>query len=103
MRAAAILPRTLRDLRGVGSSIEADLKSLGIHTVDQLARQEGITLYNQLNALTGVRQDPCVLDTFNCAIAQARNPNLSTEQKNWWWWSQQRKLAVTNRVATHIA
>ena len=83
--------RTLRQIRGVGKSIEANLHALGIHTVDQLAASDGLALYEGLNRLTGVRQDPCVLDTFRCAVAQARNTDLPAEQTNWWWWSQQRK------------
>jgi nucleotidyltransferase/DNA polymerase involved in DNA repair len=85
--------RTLRDLQGVGASIEKDLNLLGIETVGQLARHEGLFLYNCLTELKG-RQDPCVLDTFNCAVAQARYPNLPREQTNWWWWSRERKRAL---------
>lgn len=87
--------RRLRDLRGVGVSIEANLKQLGVSTVGELARQDGDSLYEALCELTRTRQDPCVLDTFRCAVAQARNPKLPVEQRNWWWWSRQRKSAVS--------
>ncbi len=86
--------RRLRDLRGIGVSIEANLKQLGVRTVGELARHNGDSLYEALCELTGTRQDPCVLDTFRCAVAQARNPKLQVEQCNWWWWSRQRKSAV---------
>jgi hypothetical protein len=75
----------------VGKAIEADFHMLGIQTVSELARTDGTVLYERLNKLTGVRQDPCVLDTFRCAVAQARNAKLPAEQTNWWWWSRQRK------------
>jgi hypothetical protein len=88
-------PRKLRDLRGVGKSIEENLHLLGIQTVAQLSRASGQGLYTRLNELTGVRQDPCVLDTFNCAVAQARDANLPLEQTNWWWWSRERKRALS--------
>ena len=87
--------RRLRDLRGVGISIEADLKQLGVHTVGELARRDGDSLYEALCERTKTRQDPCVLDTFRCAVAQARNPELPVEQCNWWWWSRQRKSAIS--------
>lgn len=87
-------PRSLRDLRGVGQSIEADLHALGIHTVDELAECDGFALYRRLNEMTGVRQDPCVLDTLRCAVAQAQDPNLPVDQTNWWWWSSQRKSTL---------
>jgi hypothetical protein len=83
--------RSLRDLVGVGRSIEADLRSLGVKTVTQLSSCDGEDLYHKLCRKTGTRQDPCVLDTFRCAVAQARNPYLPLEQRNWWWWSRQRK------------
>jgi len=87
--------RGLRDLRGVGKSIEGDLKLLGVKTVAQLARSDGQDLYERLNKLTGARQDPCVLDTFNCAVAQARDPHLPPEKTNWWWWSRERKRGLS--------
>jgi len=87
--------RTLRDLRGVGKSIEEDLKLLGITTVLELTRNDGHKLYERLNTITGVRHDPCVLDTFRCAVAQARDPRLPPEQTNWWWWSRERKRALS--------
>jgi len=86
--------RRLRDLRGVGASIEADLRQLGVDSVRELARRDGASLYEALCDLTKSRQDPCVLDTFRCAVAQARNPKLPVEQCNWWWWSRQRKAAI---------
>jgi len=84
-------PRRLTDLRGVGASIAADLQQLGIFTVDQLATCDGRDLYDRLCALTGVRQDPCVEDTFVCAVAQARDSELPAEQRDWWFWSRLRK------------
>ena len=85
-------PRKLRDLAGIGKSIEANLISLGVTSVAVLASKEGDDLYDQLCLKTRTRQDPCVLDTFRCAVAQARNPRLPAAQRNWWWWSRQRKL-----------
>jgi nucleotidyltransferase/DNA polymerase involved in DNA repair len=83
--------RNLLDLQGVGKAIEADFHSLGIRTVAELAASDGTELYRRLNTLTGVRHDPCVLDTFRCAVAQAQDKQLPEEQTNWWWWSKQRK------------
>jgi nucleotidyltransferase/DNA polymerase involved in DNA repair len=83
--------RELRDLAGVGKSIEANLMSLGVKSVDDLAARDGDELYDQLCVKTRTHQDPCVLDTFRCAVAQARNPRLLVAQRNWWWWSRLRK------------
>jgi predicted RecB family nuclease len=81
----------LRDLRGIGPAMVKDFEILGIRTVAELAKQNGTTLYERLNDITGTRQDPCVLDTFRCAVAQARNPRLPDEQRDWWYWSRLRK------------
>lgn len=83
--------RTLSSLRGIGPATLKDFALLGIHSLEALATRDGAQLYQQLEELTGLRQDPSVLDTFRCAIAQARNPQLPAEQCNWWWWSRRRK------------
>ena len=68
-----------------------DFQLLGVASVPQLAKKDGHKLYRQLCDLTGTRQDPCVLDTFVCAVAQARDPALPAEQRQWWYWSRIRK------------
>ncbi len=83
--------RKLEDLVSVGPAIRRDFEMLGIRTVAQLARHDPETLYKKLNRKTGVRQDPCVLDVFRAAIAQARDPHLPREHCVWWYWSRVRK------------
>jgi hypothetical protein len=91
MAAAQAVLGDTRELAGIGKSIEGDLRSLGVISVADLAVRDGDQLYRQLCEKTRTRQDPCVLDTFRCAVAQARNPRLPAAQRNWWWWSRQRK------------
>jgi len=86
--------RALADLAGLGPAMLEDLRRLGVPDVPALARQDPDALYRRLCALTAVRQDPCVLDTFRCAVAQARDPALPPEQRRWWWWSRQRRAAA---------
>ena len=86
--------RQLRDLISVGPAIERDFHRLGIRSVPQLAKQDPRKLYSRLERLTGTRQDPCVLDTFHAAVAQARNPRLPVEKCQWWYWSRKRKSAA---------
>jgi len=83
--------RTLRDLWSVGPAIERDLKSLGVHDVAQLARRSPERLYRQLEHSTGKKQDPCVLDTFRAAVAQALDPDLPADRCVWWHYSRLRK------------
>jgi len=85
--------RQLSDLISIGPAMLRDFDMLGIHSVAQLAKQEPRKMYERLNEKTGQRQDPCVLDTFCAAVAQARNPRLPAEQCQWWYWSRKRKSA----------
>ena len=89
----ATTTRQLADLISVGPAMMRDFKMLGIRSVAELARQEPSSMYERLNRATGHRQDPCVLDTFCAAVAQARNPRLPAEQCQWWYWSSRRKSA----------
>jgi hypothetical protein len=83
--------RKLKDLAGVGPATISDLQKLGVLSVAELAAQDGEELYGRLCRMTGRRQDICCLDVFRCAIAQAGDPDLPLEQRNWWYWSQVRK------------
>jgi len=83
--------RDLASLVSVGPKTLEDFEKLGVRNLGQLAREEPDDLYRRLCTLTGQRQDPCVLDVFSAAVAQARDPELPPEQCQWWYWSRQRK------------
>jgi hypothetical protein len=89
--------RELQDLISVGPAILRDFQMLGVKTVAQISRREPREMYEQLCSLTGQRQDPCVLDTFTAAVAQARDPGLPPAQCQWWFWSRERKRQETAR------
>jgi hypothetical protein len=88
--------RSLRDLISIGPAMLRDFDRLGIHSVAQLAKQDPHKMYTRLERLTGTHQDPCVLDTFQAAVAQARNPRLPAQQCQWWYWSRKRKAAKSS-------
>jgi Pathogenicity locus len=83
--------RQLGELISIGPAMLRDFAELRIRSVAQLARQNPKTMYERLNRLRGQRQDPCVLDTFCAAVAQAKNPRLPAEKCQWWYWSRKRK------------
>jgi Pathogenicity locus len=83
--------RQLKDLISIGPAMLKDFERLGIKSVPQLAKQEPIKMYERLQRLGGARMDPCVLDSFEAAVAQARNPRLPAEKCQWWYWSRKRK------------
>ena len=88
--------RNFRDLISVGPAIQRDFELLGVKNVDDLAKRDPEVLYKQLCRKTGTRQDPCVLDVFRAAVAQARDPKLPAEQCVWWYWSRVRKQQISS-------
>jgi hypothetical protein len=82
--------RRFEDLVSIGPAMMRDLKALRIRTVTQLARQNPKQMYRELCRLQGP-QDICCLDVFTAAVAQAKNPRLTVEHRQWWYWSRQRK------------
>ena len=91
--------RELKDLISIGPAMLRDFELLKIRTVEQLANRDPKKLYVRLGRVAKQHQDICVLDTFQAAVAQARNPRLPAEQCQWWWWSNRRKQEV--RKAGH--
>jgi len=75
-----------------------DLALLGIDSVRQLARCRADRLYTRLQQVTGLRQDPCVLDTFAAAVHQAR----TGEALPWWHFSRQRKRQASSSGSKRV-
>lgn len=76
--------------RGCGPALTADLARLGIRSVEDVRRADPDALFAELCRRQG-RQDICVLDQLRCVAAQARDPHLPAERREWFWWSRQRK------------
>ena len=85
--------RELADFRSVGPATLADFRILGITSAAQLRRADADRLFAKLCRVTGKTYDPCVRDVFAAAIAQAKDPQLPEEQRDWWYWSRLRKRA----------
>jgi hypothetical protein len=86
--------RQLKDLVSVGPATLEDFELLEIKTVAQLRRRSPQRMYANLCRLKGQRIDPCCLDVFVAAVAQARDPQLPIEQRQWWYWSRRRKALL---------
>jgi hypothetical protein len=78
---------TLEQLPNIGTSIAADLRSLGIAHPRDLTTADAFQLYQALCKSSGQRQDPCVLDTFLAATDFMRG----APAKPWWDYTAQRK------------
>jgi len=77
----------LTDLPNIGPAMARDLCLLGFEHPAQLAGQNPQVLYERLCALTGVRQDPCVLDVF---VSVTRFMD-GDEPRPWWFYTPERK------------
>jgi hypothetical protein len=79
--------KELMRIPNIGKAMAEDLMSLGIESIEALAREEPDDLYLKLCAKTSARQDPCVWDTFAAAIHFAK----TGESKKWWDYTPERK------------
>lgn len=71
----------------IGKAMAGDFNLLGISSARQLAGKDPFTLYRRLCKATGVRHDPCVLDTFISAVRFMEGaPALP-----WWHYTAERK------------
>ncbi len=93
VRKAAARAANLEDLPNVGGAIAADLRAVGIRQPSQLKRKDPYALYDRLNCVTGLRHDPCVLDTF---IAVVRYVEGGPPQP-WWAFTAERKRTLARR------
>lgn len=84
----------LEDLPNVGKAIAADFRALGIRKPAQLRGRDPYALYDRLNRVTGVRHDPCLLDTF---IAVMRFVD-GGPAKPWWAYTAERKRTLAARA-----
>jgi hypothetical protein len=76
----------LQTIPGVGPSVARDLRVLGVRSLATLRRRNPERLYTQLSRIRGVRQDPCVLYVFRCAVYFARTPHPEPRLLKWWNW-----------------
>ena len=80
----------LQTIPGIGPSLAGDLRLLGVKRVSDLKRRNPESLYKKLCVITGVRQDPCVLYVFRCAVYFASHERHEPELLKWWNWKDRR-------------
>ena len=83
----------LEDLPNIGPAIASDFCRIGIATPSDLRGQDPYRLYDRLNQSTGVRHDPCVLDTFIAAVRYMDGG----PKKPWWAFTAERKREMAKR------
>jgi hypothetical protein len=84
-------PDDLQSIPGVGPSIAADLRRLGIERVRDLRRRSPERLYDRLCQLEQGHVDRCVLYVFRCAVYYATETRHDPELLKWWSWKDERR------------
>ena len=85
----------LEDIPNIGPAVAADLRRLGITLPIDLLGRDPYTMYDELCRLTGVRHDPCLLDTFIAAVRFMEGE----PKKPWWKYTAERKRTLAARAA----
>ena len=85
----------LEDVPNVGPSIAGDLRLLGVAAPADLPGKDPFALYDDLCRKTGVRHDPCVLDTFIAAVRYMEGAS----KRPWWKYTAERKRELAARVS----
>jgi len=83
----------LEDVPNVGRSIAGDLRLLGVATPVELRGKDPFALYDELCRTTGVRHDPCVLDTFIAVVRYMEG----APKRPWWKYTAERKRVLAAR------
>lgn len=82
--------KQLQTIPGIGKSISLDLWNLGIRNIEDLKGKNPYKMYEKSNKLAGVKQDPCLLYVFRCAVYYASEKKLKKEKLNWWYWKDKK-------------
>ena len=77
---------SLQAIPGVGKSIAADLRSLGIQDIEALCGKDPEAMYQALMDSVGSHIDRCVLYVFRCAVYYAEHGRHDPEKLKWWNW-----------------
>ena len=79
--------KNLQTIPNIGPAMAGDLVLLGIQSPEELKGRDPVQLYRELEAKTGSKQDPCVLDTMMAAVHFAE----TGERRTWWSFTEERK------------
>ena len=78
---------SLQELPNIGPSLAESLERVGIKRPSQLKGKDPYVLYATLCRRTGVRHDPCVLDTFISAVRYMEGGPVQP----WWHFTRERQ------------
>jgi hypothetical protein len=88
---------SLEEIPNVGPSLAKSLEQAGIKRPSQLKRKDPYRLYAKLCEVTGMRHDPCVLDTFISAVRYMEGGPA----RPWWHFTPERREYFLTRHSRH--
>jgi hypothetical protein len=86
----ATVPRSLREIPGVGPSIAQDLADLGYLRPEDLRGADPERMYRRICSMRGTHQDRCLLYVFRCAVYYADNSVHDPQLLKWWNWKDRK-------------
>lgn len=81
------LAKKFEDIPNIGPAMVRDFKLLGLKSPSDLKGKDPFKLYTKISRITGVRQDPCVLDTYMAAVDFMNG----ADPRHWWKYTPLRK------------
>ncbi|MBY0538134.1 helix-hairpin-helix domain-containing protein [Patescibacteria group bacterium] len=75
------------DIPNVGKAVAQKLIMLNLKSPSDLKTKDAYALYTKLNKLTGMRNNPCLLDTFIAAIDFMNG----APSRYWFYYTKDRK------------
>ncbi|MFM2339703.1 MAG: hypothetical protein RLZZ360_339 [Candidatus Parcubacteria bacterium] len=79
--------KKFQDIPNVGPAMARDFALLGLKEPSDLKQKDPLALYKLMCKVSGVRQDPCVLDTY-IAVIDFMN---GAPARPWYWYTKNRK------------
>jgi hypothetical protein len=79
--------REFRDIPNIGPAMVRDFTLLGLKSPSELKKQDPYKLYQKICKVSGVRQDPCVLDTYMAALDFMNG----APARPWFYYTKERK------------
>ncbi len=80
------------DIPNIGPAMANDFRELGLKSPADLKEKDAYVLYKKMCRISGVRQDPCVLDTYMAAIDFMNGGKV----RMWWTYTPLRKKQYPN-------
>lgn len=93
MRSRRKQVKELLAIPNVGKATVEDLHLLGLHSPDALIGQDPYRMHQRLEAITGKRHDPCVIDVFIAAVRYMEGHDA----KSWWNYTAERKAYLSDK------